>query len=139
MKTPRRIGAWLVSGSLAAIAAVFLLGAILASGAREVVVISPHDDDIVLLNQLTWAEGEDVPDIYGIPIGSVKVIGADESRIVIPREKPSLALLKVDKRAGENPFQLKTAWFFVRLIAFLGALGAVTGVCLLLAGPPRQV
>jgi hypothetical protein len=137
MKATRRTGIGLIAGTLSVIAAVFMLGAVLAAGAREVVMISPHDEDVVHLNQMTWMEGEDVAEIYGVPIGSIKVIRADRSRIVVPQENPSLALLKVDKRAGENPFQLKTAWFLIRLAAFLGALGAVLGFCLFLAGPPR--
>lgn len=96
-----------------------------AAGGRDVVVVSPHSREVVEINRLLWAKGERVPELYGIPHGSMRVLFPSRRRLVVPEEDPSVTLLLLDP--DERPFQERTLWFFVRW-------ATVTGVLLLLVG-----
>lgn len=79
----------------------------------EVRIIVPASEEEVNLNRSLWVEGDPVVDIYGVPSGDpVRVLFVSPDRIIHPAEDPALALLPVDKQAGENPLQVQTAWFF---------------------------
>lgn len=82
---------------------------------RDVTIITPHAPEIVTVNQQLWIEGDDVAEIYGVPTEQiVRVLFADTSEIVVPKENPSQILLAVDKQAGENPLQARTVWFVAK-------------------------
>lgn len=102
----------LAVGLLAPVAALVLSSTM----GRDVLAISPHAPEIVSTNKDLWTEGEPVAELYGIPSDKpMRILFADPDKIVVPDEDKSLTLYKVDKEAGENPFQVQTAWFFVSL------------------------
>lgn len=94
--------------------------------AREVQILVPAAPEEVALNRTLWAPGDPVAAIYGVPAGPpLRVLFVAAERIVRPVEAPELALLPVDKQAGENPLQVRTVWFLAwRAAAGLG-LGAI--------------
>ena len=70
--------------------------------------------------------------IYGAPLGAPEaVVFPDEAKILRPLENPDLALLRVDKEAGDNPLQLATVRFFTRAVSF-GALATAAALTALL-------
>jgi hypothetical protein len=96
-------------------AALIALALLIVGGARalerfggvEVQLIVPASDEEVALNRSLWTEGEPVTAVYGVPAGEpVQVLFIDETRILRPEEDPGLALLPVDKQAGDNPLQV---------------------------------
>ncbi len=118
----------LVGGFLAALAVATPVGAwVLANNfATEVLIITPRPTDEVRVNQGLWMAGDPVADIYGVPTDQkTLVLFADEARIIRPKEDPTLVLLAVDKQAGENPFQVRTLWFFAWRLAAGFAAGAL--------------
>lgn len=126
MRRISRIGLW---GGAALAALAPAIGAILSTvGGRDVILISPHDPSIVEMNRLLWTRGEKVPDLYGVPSDrAVRILFPKKSSLIVPEEDPSLALLKVDKQAGENPLQARTLWFGVKATIFLGVLLVLGG------------
>ena len=111
-------------------AALLLLAAAgldLALG-EQVLLIAPHDAGIVELNRMLYLPEDPVVEIYGNPLSApVRVILRARDRLIQPSEEPTLLLLPVDKRKGENPLQAKTVWFLFRHVAggliLLGILG----------------
>ena len=87
---------------------------------RDLRIITPAAPEVVMLNRELWERGESVAEIYGIPQEElIRVLFIDERKLITPQEDPSLALLAVDKQAGENPLQIKTLWF----VAQRGSIG----------------
>src|SRR5262245_38860233 len=119
----------LVLGSAGVAAALLAILALPAAFGRTVTLLAaPNAPDIVETNRATWSAGEPVAPIYGTPIGEpMTILFADESRIIIPKEDPSLTLYAVDKSKGENPLQAQT-------VRFLGTYALIGSGVLLLAG-----
>lgn len=100
---------------------------------QEVILISPHGSEAVVMNRLIWSSGEPVPPIYGIPSSApIRIAFADPARILIPPEDASLTLYRVDKQKGENPLQVRTLWFLAKLGAAFGGVVALLGAGLFL-------
>lgn len=80
---------------------------------QEVLIITPHAPEQVSANRELWAEGDPVPDLYGVPTNEpVRVLFPFPSRLIRPPEsRDGLVLLAVDKQAGENPLQARSVWF----------------------------
>jgi hypothetical protein len=95
-------------------------GILSAAGAREVVVVSPHSREAVAMNRLLWTRGERVPELYGIPHGSMRLLFPSSRRLVTPEEDPSITLFLLEPE--ERPFQERTLWFFVRWSMITGLL-----------------
>lgn len=89
---------------------VWLLDAFLA---QDVLVITPHAPEQVTMNRQLWVEGDPVPDVYGVPTNEpVRVLFPDPAKLIRPPESSTgVALLAVDKQAGENPLQVRSLWF----------------------------
>ncbi len=105
-----------VFGAIVPPAAAALLSA--ASG-REVVLVNPDAPDVVEANRALWTAGEPVAKIYGTPLGEpMRILFTDSARIIVPKEDPTLTLYTVDKTKGENPLQVQTVWFAVRLTMY---------------------
>lgn len=111
------------AGLLVAGAAVLLLPR------RTVQLITtPNAPDIVEMNRAMWSKGEPVAPIYGTPIDKpMEIHFAEDARIIVPPEDPSLTLYTVDKAKGENPLQAQT-------VKFLGRYVLIGSGVLLLAG-----
>ena len=82
-----------------------------------------------------WKKGEPIVDIYGTPTTQpMRIIFAEQSRIIVPEEDRSLTLYTVNKQSGENPLQTKTLWFFAQIIIIAGgiffAAGGATLLCI---------
>ena len=117
-----------VIGSLAPPVAAALLSA--ASGRTVILVATPNSPDIVEANRALWTPGEPVAPLYGTPVGEpMRILFADPARIIVPKEDPSLTLYTVDKSNGENPLQVQTVWFVVRMTMY--ASGALLAAALL--------
>ena len=91
----------------------------------NVTLLAPNASDVIELNRELWSPGDPVADIYGISSHKVRVVFADDSRIIHPKEDASLALYTVDKQAGENPLQAKTLWFFAKYLVIAGLAAAL--------------
>jgi len=118
----------LVLGALGLVGAPAAAAALSAALGRTVILVSPHSPEVVAANKATWSKGEPVPEIYGIPGREPqRVLFAEPARLIVPEEDPSLTLYAVDKQKGENPLQVQTAWFAVKIAM------AVSGI-LLIAG-----
>ncbi len=106
--------------------------------ATEVQIIVPASSMEVELNRSLWLPGEPVAAIYGIPAGEpLRVLFVSDDRILRPEEEPTLALLPVDKQAGENPLQARTVWFLAWRAA-AGLLAAAIGLAFLAAWRSRR-
>ena len=112
---------------------VFAVAKALDARAVDVFQVQPHDPKAVESNKVL-AENElwDGPEIgiYGNPASgdAIRVIGADDSRIIRPSDEPEKAYLLVDKLADspDNPLQVKTVWLFSKFaIAGFILLGIV--------------
>ena len=115
-----------IAGLVLTPAAVLILPA--AFGRTVQLVTTPNAADIVALNRAMWSKGEPVAPIYGTPIGEpMTILFAEERRIIVPAEDPSLTLYTVDKSKGENPLQVQT-------VAFLSKFALIGSGVLLLAG-----
>ena len=105
---------WILGFALAILA---LPGAmILGSTATEVLMINPHDEDMVAINRDDFSlESPDVQSdpakviaLYGNAAGDpVKVLFVPEEKIIRPEEMPNLVLLPVDRQKGEDPLQVQ--------------------------------
>jgi len=131
-----------VAGSLAPPVAAALLSA--ASGRTVILVATPNSPDVVEANRALWTPGEPVAPLYGTPVGEpMRILFADPTRIIVPKEDPSLTLYTVDKTKAENPLQERTMWFAVRMTLY--ASGALLAAALLhylwrrLRGPQAAV
>ncbi len=124
-----------------AVAALLLVPAIWAAAwaadrwlSMDVTLITPHDPDVVAFERELYGGGEPVAGMYGIPMEqSSRVFQPDSARLVFPPEDPGLVLMRVDKRAGDNPLQVKTIWFLVRwatvvLVGLAAGLLAIAGL-----------
>lgn len=127
-------------GALGAIVvAVFVwpVSWVVAGQARTLQFIAPFEDAIVEVNRFEYEDDatgkdKDIIQIYGAPLGDAEaVVFVDASKIIHPLEKPELALLKVDKEAGDNPLQLGTVRFLTRAVSF-GAFATAAGFAVLL-------
>jgi hypothetical protein len=110
-----------------------LAGALVADLAlgRDVLMVAPHEPDVVKLNRMLYVEGEPVPQLYGNPLsGETRVVLPAKERLLRPEEDPALLLLQVDKLSGENPLQTKTIWFFTKFAAPVLALLALLSFAL---------
>jgi hypothetical protein len=113
-----------VLGAIAPPAAGAMLSA--ASG-RTVLLINADPPDVVEANRALWTQGEPVAKIYGTALGEpMRILFADPARIIAPKEDPSLTLYTVDKTKGENPLQVQTMWFAVRMAMYVS--GALIGL-----------
>ena len=94
---------------------------------RDVTIITPHAPEIVAVNQELWDEGDEVAEIYGVPSQeTIRVLFADPTEILVPKENPTQVLLAVDKQAGENPLQARTVWFVAKRAGIgFGAVGVL--------------
>ena len=117
--------------TIAGVIAGFLVGATLLTAkiiddcyTTEVLMITPKEADVVAFEKELWEEGDPVAEIYGVPTDApVKLVFADEDKLIRPIEDPSLVLMPVDKQQGENPLQAKTVWFIAHRAAVgFGAL-----------------
>lgn len=81
--------------------------------AQDVLIITPHAPAQVALNRQLWIEGDPVSDVYGVPTNDpVRVLFPDPAKLIRPPESDTgVALLAVDKQAGENPLQVRSLWF----------------------------
>ena len=130
-----------VLGALVPPAAGAMLSA--ASG-RNVILINPDPPDVVEANRALWTQGEPVPKIYGAQVGEpMRILFADPARIITPKEDPSITLYTVDKTKGENPLQVQTMWYGVRMGMYVsGGLIALAFLHFLwrrISGPRRAV
>ncbi len=79
---------------------------------RTVQPVTPSSPEAVKLNKMLYEPGGSVAEIYGVPTNrKMRVLFVKKSKILRPSEDPSLALLMLDKQAGDNPLQTKTVWF----------------------------
>jgi hypothetical protein len=103
---------WLGLGGLV----LTLAGAVyLYLTATTVTLILPNSPDIVVQNQNFYNKGDNVAEIYGNALDKpTKVTLIDKSKIIHPKEDPTLSLYPVDKNKNENPLQLKSVWLFLR-------------------------
>ena len=108
-----------VAGLVFSAVAAFALPAVF--GRTVVLVATPNAPEIVNANRALWMAGDPVAPIYGTPIGEPRrILFAEEKRIIVPPEDPTLTLYTVDKNKGQNPLQAQT----VRLLATICALGS---------------
>ena len=115
---------------VAGAAGLLLAGAALFLLPRRTVqlITTPNAPDIVEMNRTMWSKGEPVAPIYGTPIDKpMEILFAEEARIIVPAEDPSLTFYTVDKSKGENPLQART-------VRFLGQYVLIGSGVLLLAG-----
>jgi hypothetical protein len=93
---------------------------------KDVLMIAPHDPDLVELNRGLFLPGDSVPDVYGNPLSEeTRIVMPAGDRLIRPDEDPELLLFRVDKIAGENPLQTKTVWYLARfMIAGLAIAGS---------------
>lgn len=118
-----RIGALAALGlALAAPVTAWVLDRFVAVTVQPVV---PAASEAVALNRTLYEKGQSVAEIYGIPTGhKMRVLFPKQDSLLRPPEDPTQRLLLVDKQRGDNPLQVKTAWFVAwRLGAGLAALG----------------
>ena len=58
-----------------------------------------------------------VMNIYGMAVDEpTPVLFVAQDKFLKPQELPTITLLPVNKEKGENPFQVKTLWFFARWV-----------------------
>jgi hypothetical protein len=108
-----------VAGLVFSALAVVVLPA--AFGRTVILLATPNAPEIVNANRAMWMAGDPVAPIYGTPIGDpMRILFAEEDRVIVPAEDPSLTLYKVDKNKGENPLQAQT----MRLLGTITALGS---------------
>jgi len=101
-----------------------------AASGREVILINPDPPDVVEANRALWTQGEPVAKIYGATLGEpMRILFADPARIIAPKEDPTLTFYTVDKTKGENPLQVQTMWYAVRMAMY--ASGGLIGLWLL--------
>ena len=114
---------------------VLLVSLVLVWGlGREVLIIAPHDPEVVELNRRLFLPGEDVASLYGNPLSTpIRIVLPDGDKLIRPVEDTSLLLLPVDKSAGENPLQARTVWLFARYLAGAFLVLGLAGLFL-----PRQ-
>ena len=118
----------LALGVAGAIAPPIAAGMLSASSGRNVILIIPNPPEVVEANRSLWTLGEPVAAIYGNPVGEpMRILFAEPDRIIVPKEDASLTLYTVDKTRGENPLQVQTVWFGVRIGMY------VSGVLMALA------
>jgi hypothetical protein len=114
------------AGAAVSLIAMLVLPA--AFGRTVTLLVTPNAPDIVETNRATWSPGEPVAPIYGTPIGEpMTILFPVESRLIVPKEDPSLTLYAVDKSKGENPLQVQT-------VKFLGTYVLIGSGVLLVAG-----
>lgn len=132
-------------GGLAFLSAalVYPIVAIITAGATEAYLISAKDQSLVDVERAIFdppkgvskdskAYRDAVMGIYGsVTDEPTKVVFESKERFFNPPELPTLTLLRMDKQKGENPYQVKTIYFFASKTAG-GA--AVFGVLFALAG-----
>ncbi|KAF0244602.1 MAG: hypothetical protein FD180_2364 [Planctomycetota bacterium] len=88
------------------------------------------DEGMVELNRSFWEPGQPVAAIYGQPTDKrIRVVRPDPARTIVPREDPSLTLLRVD--STYHPLQLQTVAYFAKWCTVANA--AVALVCFLAA------
>jgi len=114
------------------------------SAGRTVILINADPPDVVEANRALWTLGEPVEKIYGTPLGEpMRILFADPARIIVPKEDPAVTLYSVDKTKGENPLQVQTVWYAVRLTMYVsGGLMALAFLLFLwrrLSGPHGAV
>lgn len=101
-----------------------------ASSGRTVILINPDPPDVVEANRALWTQGEPVTKIYGTQVGEpMRILFADPARIIAPKEDPSITLYTVDKTKGQNPLQVQTMWYAVRMGMYVS--GGLIGLALL--------
>jgi len=124
------LGRWIARGAIwgAVIALVaFPVAWVLDAQAVEIQKIRPLDTAAVTANKLLFEPGDDVTEVYGARLGEpVRVLFIDETRILRPKEDPSLVLYPTG-----DEFVLQTRWVFYS--AKMVALGAGTAALLLAA------
>jgi hypothetical protein len=94
-------------------------------GGRSVTLITPHSGEAVEIQKTLWVEGDPVAEIYGNPIGTMRVLFVDPSALIVPEEDPALVLLP--KRGSENPLQGQTVWFLAQIMAAIALAVAAAG------------
>jgi hypothetical protein len=134
----------MVLGGLAFLfaALVYPVAAIIAAGSVEAYLISGKDQSVVDVERAIFeppkgvskdskAYRDAVMGLYGsVTDEPTKVVFEPKERFFNPPELPTLTLLRIDKQLGQNPWQVKTIYFFASKTA-LGA--AVVGALFLLA------
>lgn len=119
-------------------ALTYPIAAILASGAVDAYLIAAKDQSLVDVERAIFeppkgaskeskAYRDAVMGIYGsVTDEPTRVIFVPTERFFHPPELPTLTLLRIDKQKGENPWQVKTVYFFApRAAAGSGAVGAL--------------
>src|SRR5262245_48977106 len=134
----------LVLGVLGALVPPLAASVLSGAAGRVVLFINPDPPDVVEANRALWTLGEPVEKIYGTSLGEpMRILFADPARIIVPKEDPSVTLYTVDKSKGENPLQVQTVWYAVRLTMYVsGGLMALAFVLWLwkrLSGPRAAV
>lgn len=123
----RRAGRWMLGLGLSltvlAPGGAWLLSAV---AGRDLLMITPHSAQMVVVNRLTWSLGEPVAPIYGNPTSEVtRVLFATPDRVLTPVEDSSLSLLLVSP--GEYVVQMKSVWYVVPWLTGFGAFLAIAG------------
>ena len=106
---------------------------ILDRSATEAVPIDPFPPEKVLVNRELDAPSKADPDfarkvvaLYGNPLGEpMRVLAVPDERFLRPEEMPTLTLLPVDRKRGEEPLQMRTVLFFAKWAAIGGAAAGV--------------
>lgn len=106
-----------------------IAGAIDLAFGREVTLLARtrSDAERAAWRASGWDPRDGVAELYGIvePPPGLRVIVWDDGRLVRPPEAPSLALLPVDRRAGEDPLLARALW--LRAGAVAAALATLVG------------
>ena len=114
-------------------------------------MITPHAPEIVNVNKEMWLPKKgnasdpnftrEVAELYGNPMSEpVEVLFVPESKLIHPKELPSLTLLPVDKSKSENPLQVQTVYFFAKWITIAaGLVGIIILLTLLTTKKQSQV
>lgn len=132
---------FMILGLLAIVTAVLVypIAGAIAGGATEAYIIAAKDPKAVEVDREIFeppkGKSKDskeyrdaVMSIYGsVADEPTKVVFVAPEKFLRPTELPGLVLLPVDKSKGENPYQVKTIYFFASKIA-IGAF--VTGLVL---------
>ena len=136
MRVLRVMGLSALAASILTLVAAYVLDRGFGRTLQPVLQAAP---EAVALNRSLHSEGEPVAEIYGVPTGSpMRVLFVDKSRVIHPKEDPSLSLLLVNKQRGDNPLQVRTVWFIAwRLSGALAAAGALALLTVFLVGRHR--
>jgi len=126
----RRVLKWLAMAALVGAALALAAGLVVDRFAsQDVVMVVPDAKEVVSLRKATWAPGDPVAELYGLPVSEpIRVVMPDSERLVRPEEDPGLLLLMLDKSSGDNPLQVKTVWFAARWVAVAGGIVSALSV-----------